>query len=284
MPGTTIRYDIPIRYAKAVVVQLRGVNSIQIAGPWSVAAHTSRDAPTGAVGGVNSLANPTFQASPIRPRRLASLRWKSRIGWAARQKFLQVAFNPMALCGHGTGVTRGWGCISDLVPISSCSQVGLYRGVDLGGGPRSYCRLRHHDFSPLPILTLFNVGGRSDRFPNPQGGTTISRTYSEWIPDMGTNVNNALFEAGACFRQRSRWCLFDPVPVFHAGCSVHHHQNADIFPFPVPRAGLTESNDNARLDSDSRWYLCHDLNTRINPPPPKGHESVALFFCHNRKT
>lgn len=61
IPGPSTRYDIPIRYGKTVVVQVRGVNAIGIPGAWTVGSHSGGDVPTSAIAGMNLLANPLLQ-------------------------------------------------------------------------------------------------------------------------------------------------------------------------------------------------------------------------------
>ena len=66
LPGTSIRYDIPIRYGRTVVAQVRGVNALGIPGPWTVGSHVAGDAPTSAIAGMNLLSNPLLQGAEVR--------------------------------------------------------------------------------------------------------------------------------------------------------------------------------------------------------------------------
>lgn len=65
LSGTATRFDLPIRYNRTVIVQVRGVNALGIPGPWTIQSHTGSGAPTSAVAGYNLLANPLFQGWTI---------------------------------------------------------------------------------------------------------------------------------------------------------------------------------------------------------------------------
>ena len=61
LPGTATRLDIPIRYNRTVIVQVRGVNALGIPGPWTIKSHAAVGAPTSAIAGQNLLYNPLMQ-------------------------------------------------------------------------------------------------------------------------------------------------------------------------------------------------------------------------------
>lgn len=64
LAGTAIRHDMPVRYNKQLIVQVRGVLATQVGGPWAVQTHRADGAPTSAIAGSNLLANPIFSLGP----------------------------------------------------------------------------------------------------------------------------------------------------------------------------------------------------------------------------